>query len=170
MTRMLTPAIAIALAFACMALVMPSTAEACSCTGPATPQDAFQGADVVFSGKVLSVTPTQFGSGANAYMGNAVLFDVIDTWKGTSNPQVLVSTGSGDADCGYGFIAGNDYLVYTYSRAQTLSFSIFGISLDLPLRASTTSTGICTRTELLARAGQDLAVLGPGKPPHAPGI
>jgi hypothetical protein len=170
MKKTLASAIAISFAFACVTLMMPSTAEACSCAGPATPQDAFQRADVVFSGKVLSVTPTQFNSGVNAYTGNAVLFDVKDTWKGTSSSLILVRTGNGGGDCGYGFIAGNDYLVYAYSRVETLSLSIASISLDLPLGARTTSTGICTRTALLAQAGQDLAALGPGRPPHGSGM
>src|SRR4051812_33879563 len=82
-------------------LLLPSTTYACSCAGPSTPQDALRQADAVFSGKVLSTNliPLLESSSTVVAVGT--------TWKGLSQPQIVVNTGSNwPGSCGYGFVWG----------------------------------------------------------------
>ncbi|SFB03914.1 MULTISPECIES: hypothetical protein [unclassified Bacillus (in: firmicutes)] len=74
------------------------------------------------------------------------------TWKGVSESQVIVVTGQGGGDCGIDFVEGEEYLVYANQS------SIYEDSDYL-------SAGICSRTNELSAAEEDLLVLGEGKAP-----
>ncbi|MBW9234790.1 hypothetical protein JQK62_21625, partial [Leptospira santarosai] len=80
------------------------------------------------------------------------MFEVAETWKGVSESQVFIITGSGGGDCGYEFQVGQDYLVYATES------TMYGNQAELV-------TIICDRTTELGSAQEDLAVLGKGKEP-----
>jgi hypothetical protein len=100
----------------------------------------------VFTGLVVDVTTEETTDG---FTQRLVRFDIISTWKGTDQAQSEVRTGMDSAACGFEFEVGERYLVYT--SGDTAS----------------PSTGLCDRTKLLRTSGEDIAKLGPGKPPVA---
>lgn len=110
-----------------------SPAWACDCAPLPSPQDALQQASEVFRGRVLEV--------ADASPLRLVVFEVHETWKGPELPLATVATFRSGTLCGYPFVAGEEYLVYT----------------DGPGFAHA-----CTRTRALASAAGDLAALGAG--------
>jgi hypothetical protein len=122
----------------------PRGAYACSCAQPPEPRDALEKSSTVFSGLVLSSTVEDTTDGNPR---RAITFDVISAWKGISSKQVVVRTGMDSAGCGFDFEVGKRYLVYTYDNAGSAY------------------TGLCDRTKLLTVSGEDIAKLGPGKPP-----
>ena len=71
------------------------------------------------------------------------MFEVIERFKGVDATQIDVQTGIGGGDCGWSFVKGSTYLVYAY-REQS---------------SGQLQTGICMRTNLVDRAGEDLAQL-----------
>ncbi len=155
------PVIALLLiVLSCGYALMPSNAYACSCAGPGTPQDGLQMAGAVFAGKVLNITQT-----AQPYSQHRVLFEVISTWKGDVGREVIITTAGNSAACGYEFSVGSTYLVYASSYADRVSIGIGSTSVDLPFGMPELTTGMCSRTSLLADAAHDLAVLGAGNPP-----
>lgn len=72
-------------------------------------------------------------------------FSVSKVWKGAIPQEITLK--SITSLCGGQFTAGSEYLVYAYWQDDRL--------ITLP----------CTRTDLLSNAGDDLKVLGAGKPP-----
>ncbi|MEJ8545914.1 hypothetical protein [Brevibacillus borstelensis] len=121
----------------------PSIAYACSCAPPPAPEEALEQAEAVFAGTVSAVTPTKYGTDVQFQVGN--------TWKGVNKSEVLVVTGRGDADCGFVFQTGSEYLVYAHP--DTYYSESGGLA-----------TNICTRTALLSDATDDLHAIGPGTP------
>lgn len=118
-------------------------AFACSCTEPPPPAEAFEDADVVFSGKAVEIkkeTSNQVSSASPM----PVKFDVQRVWKGTAEKTITISTALSSASCGYEFEYGKTYLVYAYGDESL-------------------QTGLCTRTQLFADAYEDLRALGAGK-------
>ena len=115
-------------------------AFACTCLGIQPLQEAFDGSQVVFSGKAIDLETTN-----EAYPNVIATFDVHTIWKGnvTKDPLVL-TTGMGGADCGYVFADNEEYLVYAYGEEGELGASS------------------CTRTAPLERAEADLVFLGSG--------
>lgn len=85
-------------------------------------------------------------------MTKAVLFEVSQIWKGGAESQIIIHTGSGGGDCGFNFEKDKEYLVYAHPS------TMYG---DKELLI----TIICDRTNLLAQAQEDLAILGEGKVP-----
>src|SRR5688572_30051632 len=69
-------------------------------------ENAFRGSSAIFLGKVLSVRKVKGGK-------NLVTFEVENVWKNKVRRRITISTDSEDARCGFGFIAGKKYLVYT---------------------------------------------------------
>ena len=124
----------------------PRGAYACSCAQPPEPRDALEGASTVFSGKVVSVATEELSAGGSS---RAVTFDVISSWKNVNQKQIVVRTAMDSAACGFDFEVGKRYLVYTYDNEGN------------------PYTGLCDRTKLLTVSGEDIAKLGPGKPPVA---
>jgi len=156
-----------ALALLVALLAIGQGAEACECSTTPDAASALSRDDAVFRGRVSSVRdrlgparrtwywvkgwfsnrPLHDDSeGYLACCGLEATLDVTGSWKGVSKQQVQVVTGRGAGDCGFVFERGVEYLVY----ARKLS------SGDL-------ATDICTRTKPLARAAEDLTILGDGK-------
>ncbi len=132
-------------------LARPVPVWACSCAMPGTPAQAYSQAQAVFVGTVTGVrnnqTPGwlapllqrlpgyQFPSPVQAE------FNVSAAYKGLTVSSVVVNTGAGDADCGYAFAPGGQYVVYTYGQDGGQY------------------TNICMRTSDVAYAVDDLAYL-----------
>jgi hypothetical protein len=148
-------------AFTWIALLLPSLPlRACSCGYILAPLEAYRGASAVFTGTVLfshlraqwDFPPLKRSKSAPVVQYNLglkdVLFEVDRVWKGVEERQVLVTTGSDQGACGYPFEEGQKYLVYAYDETR--------IGLN---------AGLCGRTQPYARAGNDLAAIGPPSDP-----
>jgi hypothetical protein len=107
----------------------------CSCTEPPSPEEAFEDADVVFSGLVTNIVLDDSG------YYYEVTFQVIDVWKGEGLEEITVLTETYSDTCGYNFQINHEYLVYAYNY----DWGIY--------------TNICTRTNLLEYASEDLEFL-----------
>src|SRR5574341_1514226 len=121
-------------------LGLQGLAFACTCAQPASVQDGLKQADAVFLGLVerFELKGT----------GRIATFRVHTVWKGPEASRVRVSTGGGDGDCGYHFIAGVEYLVLAHRGAS-----------------DSLQTSICSRTKPASgEAVDDLKALGPGAP------
>jgi hypothetical protein len=144
-----TPATAAALAlFVAVSLLRPSDAHACSCLRQ-SPQEAYEQAVSVFEGHVLEISPAP-ATEASALPQLAVKMAVVRSWKGMEQEQVVLTTASDSAMCGFAFEVDQDYLVYAASGTSGLSVSL------------------CSRTALVGAAGEDLQVLGMGATPVSP--
>ncbi len=142
-------------------LALPSPVSACSCVEPGAPVVEFTQYEAVFTGKVIAVTakpspaiallgrllsrigqyPTFLYS--DRFWGNDVTFTVNKSWKGVTTTKVTIHTGSGGGDCGYGFIQGDDYLVYAYNAQN----------------GDRLGASICSRTTVVSSAAEDLSFL-----------
>ncbi|TWT24909.1 hypothetical protein [Planomicrobium sp. CPCC 101110] len=127
----------------------PSATGACSCTSPPGVEQEVARSKAVFTGTVLDVREATPFFGAPS---TSVFFEVEETWKGVEQSQVMIVTGSGDGDCGSDFQTGTAYLVYAREP------SLYGGSHEF-------ESLICSRTNELAMAQEDLAVLGNGAAP-----
>ena len=148
MKRKINVILLICLLVSIMTISIPSKAYACSCVEPISVQEEFSRSETVFSGRVIEVKEER----TNRYLSNAVLFEISEIWKGGSESQIIIRTGSGGGDCGIQFKEGEDYLVYAKSS------SMYGDREELV-------TIICDRTSVLAQAEEDLTILGEGKAP-----
>ncbi len=123
-------------------------ALACSCLSPGSPcQSAFQ-VDAVFAGTVRSISVADDGSPlrpADAQIPGAlqVEFEGVVPFRGIQASTVSVATAGSGAACGYAFKQGERYLVYARRNSAGTGWV----------------TGICSRTRLLADAGDDLQFL-----------
>ena len=153
----------ILLAMPFIALLAPRL-DACSCSTPGTPCHAAGIAAAAFTGTVLNITfyPAQPVPADNARPAAArrlsapaladggralsrafflIRIQVEDVLSGIDPGQreIEVVTGLGEADCGYPFQSGMDYVVYASKNAE-----------------GQLATGICSRTRPLAQAAEDL--------------
>lgn len=152
-------AFGILIALACLQTAAPGSVQASFCS---VREDSLQAADIIFSGKVVSIT--------HAPQDDVVLFHVGIGWKGMSESQVIINTGGsardcGIGNCGYHFEAGKSYLVFAYDWSQSppVHRTDNGQTVPIPFLV----TDKCSRTGPLALAGQDIAALGPGSLPIA---
>jgi len=107
----------------------------CSCLEPPPPEEAYEDADVVLSGKVINMDLDDSGY----YF--EVSIQTIDVWKGDVLDEVIILTETSSDACGYNFQINNEYLIYAYSYNSGIY------------------TNICTRTNLLEYASEDLDYL-----------
>lgn len=129
------------LAFAAVPVIFSTPkAFACSCVQPRPPAQALEESAAVFTGRVVDVEPVVSGSN--------VQFSVDRAWKGVSSTSVKITTSQIGGACGYPFDEGTKYVVYAHGSE----------SLE---------TSICTRTQPVADAYEDLAYLGEGYVPVA---
>lgn len=126
----------------------PSSIKACSCAQLPSVAEELKGSNAVFSGKVVKIRERRNIKG---YKVRSVLFEVENTWKGTKQSQVLITTGLGGGDCGYDFTEGHEYLVYAHDSTMYGSKSLV--------------TVICNRTNELSSSKEDLKILGEGMQP-----
>ncbi|MCR8658792.1 hypothetical protein [Paenibacillus endoradicis] len=132
-----------------MMIYAASNVYACSCIEPLTVEEELDRSEAVFTGRVLEVKDIK---NLNGYMTKSALFEVSQIWKGGSESQIIIYTGGGGGDCGYHFEEGKEYLVYA-----NLS-TMYGDKEQLV-------SIMCDRTNVLAQAQDDLAILGEGKVP-----
>lgn len=125
----------------------PASVTACSCAGSGLPCEAFWNASAVFSGEVqevIVITPESvMPDGTRSYgpISKKIHLSVIEKFSGFGKEKLVeINTGGGGGDCGYNFQKGLKYLVYAYKNPQTGALS----------------TGICTRTQLLEKAAEDV--------------
>lgn len=126
-----------------MWMTPPCETGFCSCVGPQDVPSAVEGAQAVFTGKVLAVRDTTVGTSHGSWTQRVVTLRVDRTWKGVESETVVVMTGWGGGDCGFPFERGESYLVYADGPPGEL------------LR-----TGICGRTAPLSLSAADLRALG----------
>ena len=107
----------------------------CSCMEPPLPEEAYNDADVVFSGEVTDIVLNESGSYYE------VTLQIIDVWKGEVQEETTILTETNSAACGYNFQINSVYLVYAYNYESEVY------------------TNICTRTNLLDYAAEDLEFL-----------
>jgi MYXO-CTERM domain-containing protein len=141
-----TAALALTAALLAVAAQLPSRAHACSCM-PQTPRDAFEGAVAVFEGHVAEVQPPPETDGTGQF---TVRMKVVRAWKGIESEEAVVTTAANSATCGYNFAVGTSYLVYAGAIDGKLDVSL------------------CSRTQPIAAAGEDLEALGLGATPVQP--
>jgi 5-hydroxyisourate hydrolase-like protein (transthyretin family) len=114
-------------------------AAACSCAGPQQPCAAYGDAAAVFVGTVTFITTAKVKEADFEFTKRLVRLHVDRPLRNVGASDLEVLTGWGDADCGFGFRLGGQYLVYAYGG-----------------NGKTLQTSICTRTRLLSDATADL--------------
>lgn len=134
LTRALAPIL-------CLLALAPGRAEACSCVAT-TAEEAFEGHDAVFEGRVLEVRRSDDPAGATV----AVL-EVVQHWKGIESERVEVSTPAQGSMCGVAFEVDTSWMIYAARAGDALT------------------TGLCSRTRPMAEADEDRAFLGAGVVP-----
>ena len=107
----------------------------CSCLEPLPPGEAYEEADAVFSGQMTNIVM----DGSNYYLEVSIV--TIDVWKGEILDEIIILTETSSDACGYNFQVNNEYLVYGYNYGGDIY------------------TNICTRTNLLEYANEDLDYL-----------
>lgn len=135
--------VSILLFFSCT--ILAPTCYACSCAYARTPEEALNRSHTAFAGKVLDVKLTydlsdNYGAATIAYR-NLVLFEIMESYKGVAQTQIIVDAGLGEDSCGYDFIPGESYLVYASNVGKK--------NIEL-------KTGLCSGTKKLAMAGNEI--------------
>ncbi len=131
-----------------MIVSFPSVTSACSCVELPSVKEEMDRSKAVFSGKVVGIKEKRSLKGDTS---TSVLFDVTKTWKGVRQSQIIINTGLSNADCGFDFTEGQEYLVY--AKESTM----YG--------AKSLVTTICDRTNGFDASKEDLKILGGGTPP-----
>ena len=135
-------------------LASADVVHACKCAVPGTPTEEFEESAAVFAGRVVSIehsfdpdtlprTPED---------RTTVGFEVSSVWKGDIEETTYVTTPPTGGSCGFTFTEGEEYFVYAHES----SFDISGYTVSL-----------CSRTVLLADAGEDIEALGEGEVPQS---
>ena len=120
---------------------LSADAVACSCMGPVAPCEAYWQTPVIFAGTVTDIS--KVAANQKRLLSNRrVRFSVHEGYRGFTGSEVEVFTASSGAACGYGFTIGEQYLVYAYRRDDGSLY-----------------TGLCTRTQRLSDAADDLAYI-----------
>ncbi|MBS9784386.1 hypothetical protein KGV55_03475 [Candidatus Gracilibacteria bacterium] len=112
------------------------TSFACSCMQPAAPEEEMNKSASVFTGKV-KIVDTVNGK-------NEVIFAVKDTIKGEVTDFKTIKTASNSAACGFNFVDGEDYIVYTNKYKEDTNETV----------------SLCSRTAKLENAQKDLQAFG----------
>lgn len=116
--------------------------SACSCLGRPAPCEAYWKASAIFAGTVTDISGVSGKKVGYGLSRRLVRFSVNEAFLGVNGTEAEVKTGLGDADCGYGFRQGGQYLVYAYRQKDGSLY-----------------TGICSRTRPLSEAADDLAYI-----------
>ncbi|WP_197479888.1 hypothetical protein [Paenibacillus swuensis] len=124
---------------------------ACSCV-QLTPQESFDQSAAVFSGKLIS--QEQVNTAEIKPIGisqrDRNVFQVERVWKGAKQTQFVVYDNGAEESCGMDFTTGETYLVYAHENEKYLY------------------TSYCNLTKPLARASDDMVILGQGSEPTTP--
>ena len=122
-------------------------AHACSCVPPGPPSEALAESAAVFAGKVTSVREFQ-DPNATTYSSTdptTVEFQVDTVWKGPSYGTMSLTMARSGASCGFTFVEGEEYVVYSRDGA---------------------TVSLCSRTRSIANAQEDIDELGEGERPE----
>lgn len=154
-----------ALTFVALFFVSESAASACSCMPPGPPREEAERARAVFAGEVVEVEPAgevvkkadekceqeqgAWQSAMPTHKNVRVRFKVTRVWKNVAASEVVVTTPTNSAACGYAFRKGESYVVYAYGSGELGQLT----------------TGLCSRTRTLSSAEEDLRDLGAGEAP-----
>ena len=126
--------------------VAATSADACTCSGPANPAEGFKQSSTVFRGKVTAISQSFLDRIGVTKTGNhRVDFAISRQWKGRRSKRIVVRTRLTGEACGFPFRVNEEYLVYV-----------------MPDR--TPETGICTGTKRTADAAADMAQLDAIRP------
>lgn len=126
-------------------LVYPGQSYACSCAAPGSPSEEMATSVSVFMGRVVSVREFERDDGSwSSTDPTTIEFAVSMVWKGPSYETMFLTTARSDASCGFSFVEGEEYVVYSGS-GRTVS--------------------LCSRTRSLPEARDDLIELGTGQAP-----
>jgi 5-hydroxyisourate hydrolase-like protein (transthyretin family) len=125
-------------ALALVLFAFATETNACQCARPGQPCEAYGDASAVFAGTVTFSSSIKFKEAGYEFSKRLIRLHVDRPIRNVNTSDVEVVTGLGDADCGFGFRLGGQYLVYAYSRDGKLE------------------TSICTRTRPLSDATADL--------------
>ncbi len=125
--------------------ILPQSVIACSCIETPSVEDQFESSAAVFSGKVLEIEEGD--------IGKKVLIEVMESWKGVNQSQIIVNTPGQGPSCGFPFEKGEDYLLYAYSST----------ALSEDDKDGTLQVNICSRSNVLEEAEEDVLILGGGK-------
>lgn len=116
-------------------------AHACSCLPPPPPATALEESDAVFAGRIIEVSREMDPIGITATLA------VSTVWKGAIEEIVEVRTPQSSAGCGLDFALDEEWLLYANWSEGSLG------------------SHLCSRSVRLRFAAEDLAALGPGRPP-----
>jgi LPXTG-motif cell wall-anchored protein len=100
----------------------------------------------VFAGQVVTLDAPS-GVMSSSADPVRVTFVVSDVWKGSVPSTAVITTMRDSASCGYSFEQGQEYLVYATTND-----------------AGEMEVSLCSRTQPLANANEDLAALGEAQP------
>ena len=126
-------------------IMHPEPSYACSCVPPDPPKEALANSDVVFMGTVVSVREFERDDGLlSSTDPTTVEFSVRTVWKGTVSQPMFLTTRRWSESCGYPFLEGVTYVVYSRD----------GLTVSL-----------CSRTRPFSEATDDLIELGQGQVP-----
>ena len=122
-------------------------ALACSCVRPGAPSEELAQSAAVFTGRVISVREFHDPNATTISSTDptTVEFEVETVWKGLSHETVYFTTARSEASCGFTFVEGEDYIIYSHDGSTVI---------------------LCSRTALLENADSDLAELGEGHTPQ----
>ena len=131
-------------------LMHPEPSYACSCVPPDPPREALANSDVVFMGTVVSLREFERDDGlVSSADPTTVEFSVGTVWKGTVSQPMYLTTRRWSESCGYPFVEGVTYVVYSRD----------GLTVSL-----------CSRTRPFSEATDDLIELGQGQVPTSDAI
>jgi serpin B len=145
--RLLLALTAFALLSGHFVVAPPRPVYACSCLPPGAPLAEMARATAVFAGRVTNIE-VPGGVIVSSADPVKVTFAAGQIWKGPEEAVITVTTPRDSASCGVSFQTGQEYLVYALGSENELT------------------TNLCSRTASLARAAEDLAVLGEGRTPE----
>jgi hypothetical protein len=109
----------------CLMVGIPSYGYACRCIEPASTALAYQQADIVLLGKVLTIN-----GDINKDGGAIAKIDVLKSWKQTIETQVDVVT---KTTCAYNFKIGEEYLLFLRKNKQTNELTTERCKGNLPV-------------------------------------
>ena len=115
----------------------PAPSYACSCVPPGPPSEELAKSTAVFMGQVASVRESDRGLlGWSSSDPTTVEFDVRTVWKGSNYQTIYLTTARSSASCGFTFIEGVVYVVYSRDGS---------------------TVSLCSRTRTRSEAAHDLA-------------
>ena len=127
-------------------LLHPEQSYACSCVTPGSPSEEMDTSAAVFMGRVVSVREFERDDGLMSSADPTTIeFAVSTVWKGPSYETMFLTTARSDSSCGFTFVEGEQYVVYSRDGS---------------------TVSLCSRTRSLSAAQHDLAELGKGQVPN----